>query len=238
VIRRSATFYVLCFAALLALAAFSAQPASAQRPNRRIQNRRAAAAQKNQTKPKPATVPNQVQKPAPNQKTAESGVARPNAPAPGQGQPNARNMAGLPPKWVDQLRDLSPEEQHRFMQNNARFKSLPPERQSQIRQNLEKWNQLTPEQRNDIRIRGEIFDRMTPEQKQYVRDNLLPRWQALPPERRLLILGRQRVLNNMPPAQREDRLNDPEFMRGLSPDEQQTLRDLNTFRNPPAPPVQ
>ena len=97
-----------------------------------------------------------------------------------------------------------------------------------LRQNLEKWNQLTPEQRNDIRIRGEIFDRMTPEQKQYVRDNLLPRWQALPPERRLLILGRQRVLNNMPPAQREARLNDPEFMRGLSPDEQQTLRDLNT----------
>ncbi|HEY4740970.1 MAG TPA: DUF3106 domain-containing protein [Candidatus Acidoferrales bacterium] len=230
-IGRSSIFRVLCCAALLAL---SVQSASAQQRYHRIQNRRAAA-QKNPSKPIPATEPSVNQKPAANPRPTENGAARPNAAAPAQGQPNARSMAGLPPKWVDQLRDLSPEEQHRFMQNNARFKSLPPDRQAQIRQNLEKWNQLTPEQRNEFRRREEVFGQMTPDQKQYVRDNLLPRWQALSPERRQLILGRQRVLNNMPPATREAKLNDPEFMRGLSPDEQQTLRDLNTFRNPPPP---
>ncbi len=234
-IRGSAIFRLICLAALLA---FAVQPAPAQQRIRPFQNRRAAAAQKNQTKPKPAAQPKGNPKPAENPRPDENGATRPNAAAQGQGQPNVRSMAGLPPKWIDQLRDLSPEEQHRFMQNNARFKGLPPERQAQIRQNLEKWNQLTQDQKNEIRGRWETFDRMTPDQKQYVRENLLPRWQALSPERRQLLLGRQRVLNNMPPAQRDAKLNDPEFMRGLSPEEQQTLRDLNTFRNPPPQPAQ
>jgi hypothetical protein len=229
VIHRSAKFRAVCFAALLALAA---QPARAQQRLHRLQNRRAAAAQKNSAKPNTPPPAIQTQKPGAASHPEQNGAVRPNA-APAQGQPNLRGMAGLPPKWVDQLHDLSPEEQQRFMQNNARFRELAPERQAQVRQNLEKWNQLSPEQRNEIRTRGEVFDRMTPDQKQYVRQSLLPRWQATPPDRRQLILGRQRVLNSMPPAQREAKLNDPEFMRGLSPDEQQTLRDLNTFRNPP-----
>src|SRR5277367_5614102 len=60
-------------------------------------------------------------------------------------QPNTRGMEGLPPKWVDNVRDMSPEDQERFMQNNQRFQSLPPERQAQIRNNLQKWNSLSPD---------------------------------------------------------------------------------------------
>jgi len=232
-IRRSAKFRAVCFAALLALAL---QPAHAQQRIRRMQqNHPAAAARQNSPKTKAGQRRNQAQKPAETSRPAEGDANKPNAGA-AQGQPNLRSMAGLPPKWVEQLRDLSPEEQQRFMQNNARFKSLPPERQAQIRQNLEKWNQLTPEQRNDLRNRQEAFERMTPDQKQYVRQTLLPKWQAMPPERRQLILGRLRVLNGMPPAQREAKLNDTAFMHGLNPDEQQTLRDLNSFRSPPPAP--
>ena len=156
------------------------------------------------------------------------------APRPGAGKakPNVRSMEGLPPKWVEQLRDRSPEEQQRFMENNDRFKSLPPERQAQIRRNLEQWNRLSPEQKNAIQDRERFFESLSPQQRQYVRNNLLPRWQAMPFERRQLLLGRLRVLRDLPPEERSAKLGDPNFMQGLSPDEQQTLRDLNQLRNP------
>jgi hypothetical protein len=40
------------------------------------------------------------------------------------------------------------------------------------------------------------------------------------------------VLRDLTPDARAAKLNDPAFMQGLSPDEQQTLRDLNQLRNP------
>ena len=64
-------------------------------------------------------------------------------------EPNARNLEGLPPKWVENVRNMTPEQQERFMQNNERFKNLTPERQQQIRQNLQKWNNLSPEQKQE-----------------------------------------------------------------------------------------
>src|SRR5580704_3976895 len=161
--------------------------------------------------------------------SGQRGAAKPGA---GKGKPNVRSMEGLPPKWVEQLRDRSPEEQQRFMENNDRFKSLPPERQAQIRRNLEQWNRLSPEQKNAIQDRERFFESLSPQQRQYVRNNLLPRWQAMPFERRQLLLGRLRVLRDLPPEERSAKLGDPNFMQGLSPDEQQTLRDLNQLRNP------
>jgi Protein of unknown function (DUF3106) len=152
-----------------------------------------------------------------------------------KGQPNLRSMEGLPPKWIEQLRDRSPEEQQRFMENNERFKSLPPERQAQIRRNLEQWNKLSPEQKNAIIDRERFFESLSPQQRQYIRNTLLPRWQALPFERRQILLGRLRVLRDLSPEARAAKLNDSNFMQGLSPDEQQTLRDLNQLRSPLPP---
>jgi Protein of unknown function (DUF3106) len=164
--------------------------------------------------------------------SGQRGAPAAKKPGAGKGQPNARSMEGLPPKWIEQLRDRSPEEQQRFMENNERFKSLPAERQAQIRRNLEQWNRLSPEQKNSIFDRERFFESLSPQQRQYVRNNLLPRWQAMSVERRQLLLGRLRVLRDLPPEERSAKLNDPKFMQGLSPDEQQTLRDLNQLRNP------
>lgn len=147
-----------------------------------------------------------------------------------QGKPNPRGMMGLPPKWVEQLRDLSPEEQERFLRNNARFQSLPPERQDQIRRNLAKWNQLTPQQRDAIRNRERFLERLTPEERQEVVRDLLPRWQKLPEDRRQLIQGRLRVLGGMSPEERQQKLQDPEFMQGLDSNEQDLLRKLSDLR--------
>jgi hypothetical protein len=147
--------------------------------------------------------------------------------------PNARGMEGLPTKWVDNMRSMSPEEQQQFMQNNERFKNLAPERQQQIRQNLQKWNSLTPEQRQGALNAEAALEHMSPEQRQYVRNSLLPRWQSMPQPRRQVINRHLAMLGKMSPATQESALNDPKFLEGLSPDEQSMLRDLNSLRSPP-----
>lgn len=150
-----------------------------------------------------------------------------------KGQGDGRGMAGLPPKWIDNLRDMSPEEQERFMRNNRRFQSLPPQRQAQIRRNLQTWNRLSPAERDAIRDEQRTWERMSPEQKQYVQKVLMPKWQAMPPNRRSLIKGRLHVLQGMTTSQQKEALNSPRFMQGLSLDEQQMLREVNSLRNPP-----
>ncbi len=148
-------------------------------------------------------------------------------------QPNERAMEGLPPKWVERVRDMPPEQQQQFLENNAQFRQLPAARQQQILQNLDKWNHLTPEQKEQARSGEEAFERMSPEQRDYVRNTLLPKWQALPQPRRQAINQHLAMLRNMSPSTQEAALNDPKFTQGLSPDEQSMLRDLNSLRNPP-----
>jgi hypothetical protein len=141
-----------------------------------------------------------------------------------------RRMMGLPPKWVERLQDMTPEQQDRFMRNNERFNSLPPEQQAQIRRRLQVWNNLTPDQQEEIRERQQVWEQMTPEQQSYVRSVLLPRWQLLPPQRKAVILQHLRALRNLSDPDREARLNDPAFNQGLSPDEQRMLSDLAHLR--------
>ena len=201
---------------------------AAARAQRREQAREkaAAAAQKeHQDANKPGTAPAE----GANAHPAEASAAQ----RPGG---DGRALAGLPPKWTEKLQDMSPGEQERFMRNNERFKSLPPKQQAQIRQRMQLWNRLSPDEREVMRDREQAWERMTPDQRQYVRNELLPRWQQMPPERRQLLMGRLHTLRGMSGADREAQLNDPKFMQGLSPQEQQTLRDLDHLRNPPATP--
>jgi len=150
--------------------------------------------------------------------------------------PNVRAMEGLPPVWIQKLREMPPGEQERFLENNEKFRKLPPERQAQIRQNLDRWNKLSPEQKQDAINREQVLERMTPEQRQYVRNTLLPKWQEMPQDRRQVINRHLAMLRTMSPATQEAALNDPRFVEGLSPDEQSMLRDLNSLRNPPSEP--
>jgi hypothetical protein len=152
-----------------------------------------------------------------------------------KGQPNERAMEGLPPKWVDRVRDMPPEQQQQFFENNAQFRQLPPARQEQIRQNLEKWNRLSPEEKDAVRQREQFLDNLPPEQREYVRNTLLPKWQGLPQPRRQAINQHLAMLRNMSPSTQQAALNDPKFTQGLSPDEQSMLRGLNSLRNPPTP---
>jgi hypothetical protein len=213
--------YALTLAtAFLLLAGLVAEPAHGQvGPLRRARQARLVGVAQKENLNAPRRV-----NPAPN---ANGGAPK--------GQPNLRGMAGLPPKWVENMRTMSPEEQERFMQNNETFKNLPPERQAQIRQNLQKWNNLTPEQQTALRQREAVLEQMTPEQRRYFNQTVLPKWQAMPQERRQAINRHLAMLGKMGPETQQSALNDPRFLQGLSPDEQSMLRDLNSLRNPTTP---
>ncbi len=150
-------------------------------------------------------------------------------------RPGAAPRANLPPGWVEQLRQMPPADQEKFLNNNERFRRLPPQQQTQIRQRLKVWNNLTPAQRQTLLQRERVLAQMTPEQRRYVQQTLLPEWQKLPPASRQVVLGKLRDLRDLNDSDRAAKLDDESFVNGLSPDERQVLRDLSNLRVGPPP---
>lgn len=160
----------------------------------------------------------------------------------GNKQPgNGRQAFNVPPKFVEHLQDMSPEQQERFMANNERFRNMTPQRQAQIRRNLQHWNSLTPEQRIMLRQRQAAMAQMTPQELQYVNQQLKPLWQNMAPARRLVVLRHVRQLDGLTDSERDAKLRDPAFAQGLTPEEQEMIPFLHRLRvgtapePPPAP---
>jgi hypothetical protein len=106
-------------------------------------------------------------------------------------------------------REFTPEERQRLQRDEKRFRQLPAPQQQELRE------------------RAQVWQKMTPEQRDHVRNEVLPRWKQMTPERRQGIQQRLRVLQNMPESARNQRLNDPNFTRGMSEEDKATLRDLS-----------
>jgi uncharacterized protein DUF3106 len=151
------------------------------------------------------------------------------------GTVNTNSGQKLPGQWEQKLGQMSPQQQNHFLQNNERFKSMPPERQQQIRQNLQNYNRLSPTEKMAMKDRADTWNRMSPEQRNYVQKTLLPKWQQMSPDRKQVVNDRLHTMQGMTPEDRQKALNDPQFMRGLSPDEQSVLRGLDSVRNPSNP---
>ena len=210
--RRCGIIFAICVGLLVGFAAQTAGAQNGERLRAWRARRQAAAAARAKANENPGKKPE------------ANGQAHP---------PNPRAEVGLPPKWVDNLRDMPPDQQERFLRNNEKFQSLPPERQAQIRQNLQKWNNLPPEQQNRIRATERMLENATPEQREHFRDEIVPRLAQMAPERRARVLNHWRRLQGLTPEEQQAMLNDPRFMPGLSPDEQATVRDLAALGAPP-----
>jgi len=112
-------------------------------------------------------------------------------------------------------------------QPRQRFNDLPPREKQRVIENYNRLNRMPPAQRQELQGRIATWNRLTPEQKSHIRNDVLPRWKQMPTDRRQAIQQRLRVLQNMPEFARNQRLNDPEFTRGMSEDDKATLRDLS-----------
>jgi Protein of unknown function (DUF3106) len=128
------------------------------------------------------------------------------------GQPNVnpnRPPSAYTPPPKKEFNSLSPQERRKVLDNNRRLQSLPPA------------------QRQELQERAQVWNRLTPQQRQHIRNDVLPKWQQMPPDRRQAIQQRLRVLQNMPEAARNQRLNDPNFTKGMSDEDRATLHDLS-----------
>jgi hypothetical protein len=156
-------------------------------------------------------------------------VVIPPAPETGERNPLQGRVDDLPPQWVQQLEEMGPAEQERFLSNNARFRSLPAQQQAQIRRRLRVWNSLPLPQREAVLERQQIWEQLPANQRRQVRESLLPRWQSLPSVRRQVILRKLRELRGLNGAERNAKLNDDSFLDALSEDERQMLRELSNL---------
>ncbi len=130
----------------------------------------------------------------------------PNRPPSSQYSRGAENNYG---GYREQQNRLSPEDRQRVIQNQQRFR------------------QLSPQQQQDMRERGRVWQQMTPQQREHIKNEVLPAWRNMPPQRQKAIEQRLGVLQNMPESARNRHLNDPYFTRGMSDEDQSTLRDLS-----------
>ena len=114
-----------------------------------------------------------------------------------------------PPNVQERLRNMSPQERNRLVENQRKFNQLPPQKQQDMKRAAENWQRLTPGQ------------------KTHLRNDVLPQWQQLPADRQRAIQQRLGVLQNMPESARNRHLNDPNFTRGMSDEDRLMLRDLS-----------
>jgi Protein of unknown function (DUF3106) len=193
----------------------------------------------------PATPPHTQN---PNNSNANRPPVNPNAARPPQGQQGGNNFnnqngahngtgavfsprqqvgVGAPRPWVDKMRELSPQQRDRVMQNSRAFQNLSPDKQSKIKQQFNQWDHMTPQQQASLRANENTWRQLTPEQRDHIKNDVLPRWRQMPWDRQQMMKQKLGVLQNMPESASNQRLNDPNFTRGMSDEEKSTLHDLS-----------
>jgi hypothetical protein len=148
---------------------------------------------------------------------------------PNGGNLNSRQQLGVGAArpWVDTMRDLSPAQRERVLQSSRAFQSLSIDKQNRIRQQFNQWDHMTPQQRNSLRQNEQTWLALTPGQRDHIKNDVLPKWRQMPWDRQQVMKQKLGVLQNMPESARNQRLNDPNFTRGMSDDERSMLRDLS-----------
>jgi Protein of unknown function (DUF3106) len=136
-------------------------------------------------------------------------------------------------QWLNEHRNLPPEQQRRALESDPGFRRLPPQRQEQLRNQLQRFNHMTPEQQNRTLNRMETWEHLTPEQKVQAR-GIYHQWQQLPPDRRQAVKGALQTLRAMPPDARQRAIDSDDYKRRFSPQERNMLDGAS--RLPLAPP--
>ncbi|HEV2386175.1 MAG TPA: DUF3106 domain-containing protein [Candidatus Acidoferrales bacterium] len=155
---------------------------------------------------------------------------RPGRPPGGQPPAMRPNNRALPPKWMQRLQQMPPDQQERFLVNNRRFQALPPDQQALVRNRLKLWNSLTPEQRAAMMKREEIWQRMSPDQRREVTEVILPEWRQLTPARRQALIQKLQQLQGLSDSDRKRQLKDPAFLQDLSPEDRNLLEEMSKLK--------
>ena len=138
------------------------------------------------------------------------------------------------------MRGLTPQQRERVFQKSPAFQSLSPDKQSKIRQQFNQWDHMSAAQRADLQTKERAWMNMTPEQRDHIKNDIAPKWRQLPWDRQQMMKQKLGVLQNMPESARNQRLNDPNFTKGMTDEEKSMLHDLahTHVGGPPEPPTE
>lgn len=176
-----------------------------------------------------------------NRPPGQNNLNNPNRPRSGAGlSPNQPAGANVQRRWVDTMRSLTPQQRERVFQNSPAFQSLSPDKQNKIRQQFNQWDHMSAAQRADLQTKERTWMNMTPEQRDHIKNDIAPKWRQLPWDRQQMMKQKLGVLQNMPESARNQRLNDPNFTKGMSDEEKSMLHDLahTHVGGPPEPPTE
>jgi hypothetical protein len=134
-------------------------------------------------------------------------------------------------EWLQNHKNLSPDQQEKLLENDPNFKQLPPERQAALKERLRKFNNMAPEQRERALNRMQWMAGLSPEQRQQIRQSN-ETLQTLPQDRQVMVHKALRHLRQMDPQGREQVLNSERFKNTFSDQEQGILKQLSAI-NPP-----
>lgn len=182
--------------------------------------------------------------PVTGQRPAEN--FRPPAQANPPKNPNVGNKGGgvQPAKmgqWLENHKNLPPDQQEKLLENDPNFKKLSPARQAELRERLRKFNSLSPQQRERALNRMEYMSRLSPEQRQQVRD-AGKELQGLPQDRQVMVHKALRHLRQMNPQERQQVLDSDRFKSTFSDQERGIITRLAAINpqeaagNPTPPP--
>lgn len=221
-----------------------AAPAQNAHPDRPPQRQQAPAHPPSASRP-PAQSPNANRPPVQSQSRPQSTMGpahgnnfqpnnnynnRPNVDRSGGTRMTPRQQLGggsARPPFVDRMRDLTPQQRDRVLQNSRAFQNLAPEQQNRIRNQFSQWDRMSPGQRADLREKENTWRSLTPEQRDHIKNDVLPQWRQMPWQRQQVIQQKLGVLQNMPESARNQRLADPNFTRGMSDSDRSMLHDLS-----------
>jgi len=157
-------------------------------------------------------------------------------PAQGNSQKPSKNSGNNPKPahkmgdWLNEHKDLPPDQQEKLLENDPNFKKLSPERQAELRERLRKFNNLSPEQQQRVRQRMQFMASLTSDQRQQVRD-ANQQLQGLPQDRQVMVHKALRHLRQMDPQQREQEMNSERF-KGIFSDKERGILGKLAAINP------
>ena len=140
-----------------------------------------------------------------------AGVRPQQPPAPIERRPPQRGLNqgqhnGLPrgehlAEWMNQHRELTPQQQQQALDREPGFRELPQSTQQRMRDRLAQLDAMTPEQRQRVLARNEALERLTPDERAEFR-GAMTQLGNLPIDQRRPVAQTFRALRELPPEQR------------------------------------
>jgi len=127
-------------------------------------------------------------------------------------------------QWMNQHRNLTPEQQQQALDNEPGFRQLPQATQQRMHNRLAQLDAKSPQQRERTLNHIEWMEHLSPDQRAQVRGSM-EQLGSLPPDQRRQVAQSFRDLRALPPEQRAAALNSPQYQY-MNPAQRSALNNL------------